>query len=445
MKNLFLSIAFLSLFTALFAGGNGSGPVTEQLIQQAGSADPAVAAKAIAELRTYGQAGLNAFLQAHTVDFVSLQGVELEKLNATLDQIAGQKDSYYSRLFWHTDLNAALKTSQAENKPILSLRLLGNLTDELSCANSRFFRIFLYANTEVSKYLRTNYVLHWSSERPVPVMTIDFGDGRTMTRTITGNSIHYILDSEGNVLDAIPGLYSPEAFLKLTTEADELYHDATDGKVTLDLDKVKKYHQKKYELLKEIAAYNNIVTEPATTVLTTARAVEELTVAKAVVERPVFNTFDIDGNGSAPAQRKTPEKTDPWKGMRPEPASGAVDPAQTMWKNIAEGNGLDGKPDANSLALIKAKNPAKYADEIALAGDYAVMANRMTVESARNELMFRTRLHRWQAETDEPMEMAALNTRVYDELFFTSASDPWLGLFDGNVFTGIANDGIGQK
>ena len=31
--------------------------------------------------------------------------------------------------------------AQRTNRPILSLRLLGNLTDDFSCANSRFFRV----------------------------------------------------------------------------------------------------------------------------------------------------------------------------------------------------------------------------------------------------------------------------------------------------------------
>jgi hypothetical protein len=323
--------------------------------------------------------------------------------------------------------------------------MLGKLSEDLSCANSRFFRIFLYANTEISKYLRSNYILHWSSERPVPIMTIDFGDGRTMTRTITGNSIHYILDSEGNVLDAIPGLYSPEGFLKLTTEANELYHYATDGKVTPDLENVEKYHQKKYELLKEIAAYNNIVTEPGSSVSTAASDIQDLTVAKAFVERPVFGVFDMNGNGEAPPPRKTPDQIDPWRGIREAPGSGEVDKELIRWRNIAQGNGLDGKLDANSIALMKAKNPARYADANTLAADYALINARLTVESARNELMLNTRLHHWQADAEGALEMTSLNGKVYTELFLTSASDPWLGLLSDGIFTGITNEGIGQR
>ena len=77
----------------------------------------------------------------------------------------------------------------------------------------------LYANREVSKALADGFVLHWKSVRPVPKITIDFGDGRVVERTITGNSIHYVLDCDGNVIDAVPGLYGPEAFLRQTAEA----------------------------------------------------------------------------------------------------------------------------------------------------------------------------------------------------------------------------------
>ena len=99
-----------------------------------------------------------------------------------LDGIAGQRDCYASQLFWYTDLEKAKAESKATGKPILSLRLMGNLTDEFSCANSRFFRTTLYANKEVSAALRDRFILHWQSVRPVPKVTIDFGDGRKLER-----------------------------------------------------------------------------------------------------------------------------------------------------------------------------------------------------------------------------------------------------------------------
>src|SRR5207302_894835 len=114
---------------------------------------------------------------------------------------------FTSRLYWYTDLDQAQAAAKASGKPILTLRLLGRLNEEFSCANSRFFRTVLYANAEVSQRLREHFILHWESVRPVPKVSIDFGDGRKLERTITGNSIHYILDCDGHIIDALPGLY----------------------------------------------------------------------------------------------------------------------------------------------------------------------------------------------------------------------------------------------
>src|SRR5262249_61690956 len=47
--------------------------------------------------------------------------------------------------------------------------------------------------------------------------------GRKLERTITGNSIHYILDVDGQVVDALPGLYSAPVFAaELRTAADAM-------------------------------------------------------------------------------------------------------------------------------------------------------------------------------------------------------------------------------
>lgn len=138
---------------------------------------------------------------------------EWTRLRASIDAAAHQRDAAWSGLYWHTNLPEALFAAKREGKPVLSLRLLGRLDEELSCANSRFFRTALYANTAVSDELRKNWILHWESVRPAPKVTIDFGDGRVLNRTITGNSLHYVLDADGKARDVIPGLFGPEAFL----------------------------------------------------------------------------------------------------------------------------------------------------------------------------------------------------------------------------------------
>jgi hypothetical protein len=100
----------------------------------------------------------------------------------------------------------------------LSLRLLGRLDEEYSCANSRYFRTLLYPNPRVQAAMK-GFVLHWQSLRPVPKVTIDFGGGRTIVRTITGNSLHAVLRSDGTPVDAILGLLSTDAFVNALERA----------------------------------------------------------------------------------------------------------------------------------------------------------------------------------------------------------------------------------
>ncbi len=128
-------------------------------------------------------------------------------------------------MYWYTDLAEAKAAARVAGKPILSLRLLGKLSEEFSCANSRFFRTVLYPNAEVSKMLRERFVLHWQSVRPAPRVTIDFGDGRKLERTLTGNSIHYILDANGVPIDALPGLYGPAAFVRSLNRIESVFRE----------------------------------------------------------------------------------------------------------------------------------------------------------------------------------------------------------------------------
>src|SRR5579859_4888003 len=203
----------------------------DSLAQEAVSKDKTVSSVAITKLRAKGPEGLEALLKAHASIIhkhetetraisVEKEETDWKQVKTALDAVSGQCDAHASHLYWFTDFEKAKAAARASGKPILSLRLLGRLDEEYSCANSRFFRTTLYANAEVSKYLRDHFILHWQSVRPVPRITIDFGDGRKIERTITGNSIHYVLDANGEPVDALPGLYGPKAFLKGLAEAE---------------------------------------------------------------------------------------------------------------------------------------------------------------------------------------------------------------------------------
>ena len=192
---------------------------------------------AIAELRSQGPAGLDALFSVHAeairqamatpTPLIPVEDSAWQRIHRALDGVSGQRDCHAAHLFWHTDFAQAQAAARQEHKPILSLRLLGKLTDEYSCANSRFFRSTLYSNEQVSRMLRERFVLHWQTVRPAPIVTIDFGNGRKLLRTVTGNSAHYVLTADGRPLDALPGLYGPQAFMRFLEQADELARAVT--------------------------------------------------------------------------------------------------------------------------------------------------------------------------------------------------------------------------
>ena len=201
-------------------------------------------ATTLSALRAEGPAGLVTVLAALDA---TCDPEERARLIDAATQVAGQKDAHVSRLYWYEDLEAALAVAKQSGKPVLSLRMLGRLDEELSCANSRFFRTTLYANAQVSSYLRAHSVLHWSSERPVPVVSIDFGDGRKVTRTITGNSVHYVLDAQGQVVDALPGLYGAHAFVEALKRSEGIAKSSGSMKGPRREALVKKWHEQALE------------------------------------------------------------------------------------------------------------------------------------------------------------------------------------------------------
>jgi hypothetical protein len=160
------------------------------------------------DFRRMGPRGLDSWIARHGAG-----------ASPQLDQICAQKDAHTAQLYWFTELGAAVAEARRTQRPILSLRLLGRLDEELSCANSRFFRKYLYPDAQINRMLRRDFVLHWQSVRPVPKVTIDFGNGRRIERTLTGNSVHVVLDARGQPVDALPGLLSHEVFASELAQA----------------------------------------------------------------------------------------------------------------------------------------------------------------------------------------------------------------------------------
>ena len=383
------------------------------------------------ELRSMGPAGLQVLMtqyageiNRHVANPSAPPDAEWERISAALDTVAQQKNSYISGLYWYTDLESAKKAAAARNRPILSLRLLGKLTDEFSCANSRFFRTVLYPNAEVSAMLRERFVLHWQSVRPVPTVTIDFGDGRKLERTLTGNSIHYILDTRGRVIDALPGLYGPQAFMRGLENAEtnfkslapmkddernlrligyfRLRHNRIAAAWTRDTQKIGGKAPDGFKIIPSATGE--------------ALMIAPLAITKAITETSILRAM-------VTATQELGKVTD-----------------EDAWKRIAQLHAADAMLDERSVSLMKSQN-LTLTDE-----EFARLLQRfqesIALDTVRNEYLLHTKLYMWLASDPVRDNLAKLNEKVYAELFLTPGSDPWLGLYSTDVYTALDNGGV---
>jgi len=70
----------------------------------------------------------------------------------------------------------------------------------------------LFSDKKLSQYINSNFEPFWEPLRPVPTLTIDFGDGRVLKRTLHGNIASYVCMADGQVIDILPGLYAPRTY-----------------------------------------------------------------------------------------------------------------------------------------------------------------------------------------------------------------------------------------
>lgn len=371
-------------------------------------------ADAIAELRAEGRDGLARLIAAHR-DHGNADWARM------IDAVAGQHDATLSGLFWETDLEEARANAKARGVPVLSLRMLGDLREELSCANSRFFRTLLYSDPELARFLDASFVLHWSSERPVPKVTIDFGDGRMITTTTTGNSAHYVLDHDGRVLDVLPGLYDPATFRARLQDTLAL-HDAIERAPQEHDTLVREHHARAAAAIEGAWAGRHPLLAPW---MMRAPGRTDDAPVPALDAQPI-------------AMSKMRVETPTLRSVTRPPEPPFAEPPRTLLEALA--GTLVLTPEA--IAIVKRDRPIR-SDETATQYDERIgavlrtTATDLAVDAFVNETRLHFQIHRWFANGEVDGAFETLDERVYRELFATPRSDPWLGLRDEAVYDGL--------
>lgn len=370
-------------------------------------------------LRARGPAGLAEALAEFDAAPSARRGVLADKV----DRVAGQRYAATSRLYWYTDLAQAETAASTTHRPILALRMLGRLDEDRSCANSRLFRATLYANTEVSAFLRDNFVLYWSSERDVPQVTISFGDGRQIATTITGNSAHYVLAADGAVLDVLPGMYAPAPFRAELQRSLALARKVAEMSKPERAREVREYHAAAYQARTQwVSTLGSIEFLPGAQLMQAQRA----TMSKAYIEVPVVRSIMASSIGELPES-----DTEAWAALGqklwPAPVAVAPTPPRVL--------------DDASLALVRLLHDAgpAAATEAETSAMIRRLEQHLVADSALDELRLRPQVHARMMKQTEGFD--TLNAYVYASVFHTPAADRWLGLLPRTDFTGLPGDG----
>jgi hypothetical protein len=370
----------------------------------------------IESLREEKQAGVNWLYSTYWKSQLNYENYKSNKKFLKLfDKVSGQKDAISSRLFWYTDFEQAVVQAKKQHKPLLCLEMLGDLSEDFSCANSRFFRTLLYSNPSISYVMRENFILCWEPVVKVPKVTIEYPDGRKQVQTITGNSMHMVLNEEGEILDALPGLFGPVYFENWLRG----FVNKTDISSIREVQK-KRITELENNTLREKLGnedWNQLVEENEGGTTSNALKASSVSVSKIAIERPVYRKV----YGVSKKKIKTPEE----KG-------------QNSFNYSAFGYNWEFLP-SSTQQLIAAKK--RYTAEEQNSTVSSICEN-LSKENVRNDVNLHTTILRWLQKPEFAGNKKQFVQKVYADLFLTPLNDKTMGLYDKSLYSATTDDGF---
>src|SRR5205807_5410465 len=86
--------------------------------------------------------------------------------------------------------------------------------------------------------------------REVPIIRIDFGKGRVVTRTLHGNILTSVCTPDGLLLDALPGIYTEDGYLSALDRLRVVAGDARTRPADQRDGWARAYHRREAQALK---------------------------------------------------------------------------------------------------------------------------------------------------------------------------------------------------
>ncbi len=148
----------------------------------------------------------------------------------------------------------------------------------------------MLSDNRIIELLNSRFVPVWESIRPVPKVTIDFGDGRTLKRTLTGNTLFSVLLPDGRMVDAFPGVYTPSDLLsELQVTLAFLDKQRACGPMAPPLEEVAEWHRAQAD----VAARKELM---------------QITLSKRFVESPLLAALGIRPRFPKPGEQPGKEQ-----------------------------------------------------------------------------------------------------------------------------------------
>jgi hypothetical protein len=266
----------------------------------------------------------------------------------------------------------------------------------------------LFSRDQVATFVNQNYEAAWESVRPVPIVKIDFGNGTVLTRTLHGNIASYVCNADGHVLDVIPGIYTPDVYVKRLNELRLLAGWVRALSPEKGDEFVKNYHAAQAE--GKAAPVPAPRLDVGKTVAIEAPVVALVNVRNAVPVAP--NGPVAPPNGGVPAKPVPPAvaaavRADKGKGKIERPVEALI---------------------AARAAAMKAPQPAPVVNDSGLiAAEDLASWNLLREDTQGNETVRRKQIHALLAKSGK-VKPATITKPIYKDILHADLDDPYLGL-----------------
>lgn len=249
----------------------------------------------------------------------------------------------------------------------------------------------LLSDPSVIELINSTFVPVWESVRPVPKVTIDFGNGHILKRTLQGNTVMYACLPDGRVVDALPGVYTPLQFI---------------SEMKRIVEEIKSFEASSGNIESRLAAWHR---SQVTDAIRTERM--RITLSKRIVESPLLAALGIRIAGGPSA---------------PPPAA----PADLKTAFRAVSSRIE---DMSHLPSTAEQIRASYAQGGRQLSAEEIGKQAVQQDSENNVRLVRPAVHMLLATYDPLPTPTSCRDTIYREILRVPIDDPNLGLMAAQV------------